>query len=392
AEVVLPPLPEIHHLSADGSTALHSARLPFELPFGVGLSEIRFDLAFTTAERPTPGEFSDALALSYQPPGTANTALVLVTDASGSLRLPDNPGGLEFPSSNLRIVAQPFPEFLGVPAATWVSFSVALSLPLAWQNCESGLWFDLFDNRTQPGAEAWLHDVRLVARDAFFLLESSASPAGPFSAEMGVTHDAEAGRFSLPLGGAARFFRLRADSSVRLHVLVRERDTWRFAYTFPDPEPRLESAPSPEGPYVPEPDARLNPTKRAFEFPTPGGAPRFYRVRARVRTAITRIGGAGSRIDLEFEYRPRVFALQSSAQPCGPYADDPSARFDTARQEIVVPRNLHVRMFRIAHSTADRSVRLRSVAADAARWTLAYEDENARTAAPQPRLSTKGHP
>ena len=386
AEVVLPPLPSVHHLVADGASALHSVVWPAELPFGVGLARIEFDLAFTTTEVATPGIFLDAVSLSFRPPGTADTALLFTADASGTFWFPENPGGLEFPRTGLRADRVPFPSALATPGTFWASFAVTLTLPLAWQNCEAGVGLDLFDNRSGPTSEAWLHHIRLVAREEFFLLESSASPTGPYAAEMGVTRDTARDRFELPLGGTARFFRLRADSTVRLRVLARDPETWRFAYEFPEPQPRLESAIRPDGPYAPESAARLEPGSRRFVLSNPTASTRFFRIRANVRTAITRIESDSGSTRVTFEYRPKVFGLQSSAQPCGPYADDPSARFDTEKQEISLPRSRHIRMFRIAHSTAAQTVRLRPVVTDGILWKIPYEI----VAAPAP--SAQGNP
>ena len=372
AEVRLPPLPVAVSITTDSSTALRSVRVPTQLPFGVGLVRIEFDLAFGSAERPTPGTFLDSLSLSFQPPGTQETALLWTTDASGSFWFPNNPGGLVFPADHLEYRAIPFPDAASGTWSTTISFAVSLSLNVECQNCESGLWLDLFNNQSAPESNAWLQNLRLVARDPFFLLESSVTPEGPFSAEMGVLHRAQTHEFELPIGGHARFFRLRADSDVRLRMLPRDPEAWRFGYEFPEPDPRLESAPRLEGPYTEETTARLDGTARRFLLTAPAGGNRFFRVRAHVRTAVTRIQSAGVTTRIEFEYRPRVFSLQSSAQPCGPYADDPSARFDTANQIITVPRLPRIRVFRIAHSAESETVHLEPVRIRYGHWILPY--------------------
>lgn len=380
AEVRLPPLPTSIELATDRSTALHSVRLPAQLPFGVGLVRMEFDLAFASAESMSPGSFLDSFSLSFQPPGTQETALLWTTDASGSFWFPNNPGGLVFPADHLKYRAIPFPNDHAGPWATTVSFAVSLSLNVECQNCESALWLDLFDNQSAPESAAWLRNLRLVARDPFFLLESSVTPEGPFSAEMGVLHRPELQQFELPIGGHARFFRLRADSTVRLRMLPRDPEAWRFGYEFPEPDPRLESAPRLDGPYTEETTARLDSTARRFLLTAPAGGNRFFRVRAQVRTAVTRIQSAGVTTRIEFEYRPRVFSLQSSAQPCGPYADDPSARFDTANQIITVPRLPQIRIFRIAHSTESETVHLEPLRIRNGHWILPYTTSPRSTA------------
>lgn len=370
---MLPPLPTPTLLETDGSTALHTVRLPLALPFGVGLIRVEFDLAFGTRETPAPGAFLDAFSLSFEPPHTDASALLFNADARGERWFPEDPGGVQFPVDGLQRTAIPF---AGGDLESWpvlASYAVRLTLPIAWQDCEAGLWLDLFDNQTTPDSFATVRHLRLVARNPFFLLESSATPAGPFSVEMGVVHNADAQRFELRRGGVARFFRLRADSTVRLRVLERSPDLWRFAYEFPEPNPTLESAPQPHGPYTVETNALLDLGQRRFQWTAPAGSARFFRIQAGVRTAVTRLESSGNTHRISFEYRPRIFSLQSSAQPCGPFADDPTARFDTASQVVTVPRTEFTRIFRVTHSDPTEAVRLLGVGGDATRWVLSYD-------------------
>lgn len=392
AEVVLPPLPNATFLEADGSTALHSARLPLALPFGVGLIRVEFDLTVGTREPIAPGMFLDSVSLSFQPPGTDESGLLFNHDARGATWLPEHPGGVGLPENFLKYAAIPSAgdEFETWP--TYASFAVSLTLPIDWQNCEAGLWLDLFDNRTGPDSFAVLRHLRLVAQNPFFLLESSATPVGPFSNEMGVTHLPTDQRFELMRGGVARFFRLRADSAVRLRVLERDPDVWHFAYEFPEPDPKLESAIQPQGPYTLQNQAVLDPNRRQFLLPSAGSPTRFFRIRANVRTAITRLESVGGTNHVTFEYRPRIFGLQSSAQPCGPFADDPSARFDTANQVITLSRTDFIRVFRITHSNPTNTVRLLGVGGDRAHWVLPYDLHNRSTATQSATPPREGQP
>jgi hypothetical protein len=380
AEVVLPPLPTPVRLETDRSTSLQTARLPLALPFGVGLIRVEFDLTVGTREQPTAGSFLDAFSLSFEPPDTDVSTFLFNHDARGETWFPFQNEGIGFPPNFLTRTAIPFPASEPEAWPIRASYAVSLTLPLAWQNCEAGIWLDLFDNRSDPDSFAQLSNLRLVARDPFFVLESSATPAGPFSAEMGVSHSSEARRFELMRGGVARFFRLRADSTVRLRVLERDPDLWRFAYDFPEPDPTLESATQPQGPYSPVTNAVLEAAQRRFQLPTATGPARFYRIRADVRTSLTRLQTSGGTTSISFEYRPRIFSLQSSAQPCGPFADDPSASFDTANQVITLPRHHWTRVFRIAHSNPDETVRLLGIQDTAAHWIFTYDRQPHPTA------------
>jgi hypothetical protein len=146
---------------------------------------------------------------------------------------------------------------------------------------------------------------------------------------------------------------------------------WRFAYEFPEPNPVLEWATQVRGPYEVATNVTVEPGRRLFRVPSVMGA-RFFRVRANVRTEVTRVTVAGGIVAVEFEYRPSVFALQSSAQPCGPFADDPAARFDTASQTISVSRTGWIRFFRVARSKEGPEVRLESVGVEDGRWVVRH--------------------
>lgn len=376
AEVILPPLPVDLVVAAEGSAALHTERVPVGLPFGVGLARIDFTLGFATREVPAPGEFLDALSLSWEPPGTDAVFALLTSDVRGDLWFPDDPDGAVFPPGILAQQSAAFPADLGTNWTRRVSFAVSLTLPVAWQNCEAGLWLDLFDNRAGERSVMFLRDLRLTAREPFFLLESSATPLGPYAAEMNVIQRGapDEGAFDLWRGGVARFFRLRADSTVTLRVLGVTTDAWRFGYEFPEPQPRLESAARLTGPYMPEPTAVLGASRREFHVAATGPQ-RFYRVRANVRTAVTRLRVSAGDVVVDFEYRPQVFGLQSSAQPCGPYADDPRAEFDTARQTITISREHLVRFFRIATSRVGEAYRLALVQDLVGRWWIPFRQE-----------------
>jgi hypothetical protein len=382
AEVILPPLPPVR-LETGGSTSLQTTRLPLALPFGVGLIRVEFDLAVGTREQPVAGSFLDSFSLSFEPPDTDVSAFLFNHDARGETWFPLDAEGLGFAPNFLTRTAIPFPANELEAWPIHASYAVSLILPVAWQNCEAGIWLDLFDNRSAPDSFAHLSNLRLVARDPFFVLESSATPAGPFSAEMGVSHSSEAQRFDLMRGGVARFFRLRADSTVRLRVLERDPDLWRFAYDFPEPDPKLESAAQPQGPYLLVTNAVLEAAQRRFRLPSATNPVRFYRISASVRTALTRLETSAGTTSVTFEYRPRIFSLQSSAQPCGPFADDPSATFDTASQVITLPRHHWTRMFRVTHSNPDHAVRLLGIQDSNDSWILTYD----RRPTPPPQSS-----
>ncbi len=364
-------------LRADGTTALHSGSVPLHLPFGVGLDRLTFEIGFATREAGTAAGFLDALSVSLQPVAEARGAVLVAADAAGTFWLPPNPGGLDGHEAALGYEDRPWPDGISGDWLWSASFSVSLTVPLMWQDCGLLLYADLFDNLNGQASVASLRDVRVTPRSSYFLLESASSPQGPYAVEMGVASevDGAARAMSLPLGGWARFYRLQADSEVALRMVAPDAAAWHFSYEFPAPEPALEIASRPEGPYTVVTNATLDLAARAFTTPALAAAlgPRFYRVRSRVRVAVTGFVREGASWKVRFEYRPRVFNLLSSAQPCGPFAHEPKAEFDTARQVIRVSRREFVRFFRLAQSAERAPVRLRTVERRAQGWRIPYE-------------------
>ncbi|MCC6233649.1 MAG: hypothetical protein IT580_13450 [Verrucomicrobiales bacterium] len=358
----------------DGSTALHTAEIPLHLPFGVGLDRVEFELGIATREAADAPGFLDAASLSLQPIGGLRAALLVAADAGGVFWLPPNPGGLDGNEALLRHEDRVWPVSEWGSWSWSASFAVSLTVPLTWQDCGSVLYLDLFDNLNDTTSMAYVRSVRVTPRTKYFLLESSSSPVGPYAVEMGVDTDASAQELKLPAGGTARFFRLRADSEVTLRMVNPSSTDWRFTYAFPAPQPVLEIATRAEGPYVTVTNAVLNLEAREFRVPRmPASAgPRFYRARANVRVALTSFTREGVDWRVRFEYRPRVFSLESSAQPCGPFAEESKAVFDTARQTIQVSRTELVRFFRLAQSSERAPVSLGTVRRADGTWRIPF--------------------
>jgi hypothetical protein len=118
-------------------------------------------------------------------------------------------------------------------------------------------------------------------------------------------------------------------------------------------------------------DRQLDPNGRVFRVPRPTGN-RFFRIRANIRTFLSSPRVEQERLVLPFEYRPRVFGLQSSSQPCGPFANESAAKFDAIAQTIQVSRKYFIRFFRLAYSERPEALGLAGVTEAGGEWVIKY--------------------
>lgn len=353
--------------------ALHTSNLHVGLPYGVSPLRLEFTFGFGTTESVQPAQFLDALSLTLQPGSIPRAALLLTADAHGVAWAPANPEGLAFREADLQFTRIAYEQPPGFAWPTTIAYAVTVVLPSHWLACDPTLVVDLFDNRNALASHGYVRDARVIPAHDYFLLESSSDPAGPYAAENAVTHQASLRQFRLDVGGQSRYFRLRTESRVALRLEEPDAAEWRFTYEFPDPSPSLVSSPRPEGPYGAVTGAEFDPAARTFRI-LPSGNARFFRIRSSVRASITRVDVIDGDLIVAFEYRPEVFQLQSSAQSCGPFADDFAAQVDRTAQTIRVPRNRHLRFFRIAHSARPGAVRLRTVVEEGSQWHVTYDE------------------
>lgn len=370
--------PGPHWLQTGTGEPLQSWSVTLAPPMGIRATSLEFTVGFSSVETPSSGDFLDAFSVSLATWGGATprqTAMVVTADAPGPVWLPPLPGGLSLETASLRTrpVDWSLPPDL-TPGPKY-SYRVTLDLAAPFQRDGFSLVADLFDNTDLRVSLGYVSDV-VLKTDPFLLVESAASPAGPFAVETGARHDPVNRLFTLVRPDVARFFRLYADSVSVLTILEPTEDRWRFRYVFPGSTPALESAANPGGPYAPEPDAVLDAEARMFRLPVSASAEgRFFRLRGAVRTELAPPRVRNGQIELAFEFHPHAFGLHSSAQPCGPFADEMTARFDLAAQTIELRRPEEVRFFRLVGDSGSTRVRIRELRVVPGAWVLAYENE-----------------
>jgi hypothetical protein len=330
----------------DTNDALLSLSLPFDVP-GTNLQpRLDFIFGFSTDEPAAPGTFYDSFSVTVQNSNQTATTFVLTADRSGVDWAPASPGGLTVAPGDLRYVGQPFPAQAPQLNLSY-AYAVSFLLPPELTGIVT-LFFDLFNNLNQFASLAFVSGVHIdtnqVVPPASLVLQSSASVAGPFADESGVTIDTTNQVLTLPQFGAARFFRMQPALRAPINQLRIEGDQLVFPYTFQPTGLVLQSAQSVIGPYTDETNAVLDLAQQTISLPHPSGA-QFYRIRSDPQVVITAQGQAGGLLILHFE--PRSLVLQSSAAVPGPYADETGVTPELANHLLKIPKLGRARFYRL---------------------------------------------
>lgn len=120
------------------------------------------------------------------------------------------------------------------------------------------------------------------------LLESAASPEGPYAVEASATVDVARQKVRVPRPAAPRYYRIRSDAAAVIVEIRGEGDELALAYDFPGPPIELWSSAAAAGPFARESVLQLDPTARTIRIPR-GGVARFFRLQADRAVEITRL-------------------------------------------------------------------------------------------------------
>lgn len=338
-------------------TGANEPLLTLSLPLGApptnASTALEFEFGFTTGEPVITNSFLDSFSVTLQNNDKSATALLLTADASGVQWAPPNPGGLPLSPTNIASSPVLFPN-LDPSFALRFAFSVVLPLPVQMIGKSVTLFLDLFDNLNQFVSLAYIRDARLQApttSPAGLFLQSSAAPNGPFAEEGGTSIDRTNRVMVLPQFSPQRFFRLRSDFRTRLRQIRLEGDRVLFEYDFVSATFTVQSATAVGGPYADETNAVVDVTAQTITIPKPAVS-RFYRVQAEGQVVITGLQASADRLVLKFQ--PRVAALQSSATPTGPYADESGVLPGAANRSLSIPRTGQSRFYRIRSDQPSR--------------------------------------
>ena len=345
-------------------TGTNESLLTFSLPFDVPptnvVPRLEFDFGFATDEPDAAGTFFDSFSATLQDNEQSATALLLTADRTGVQWAPANPGGVTLSSNDIDRAVAPFAN-VNPRLAMLFSFSVGYLLPPEFSGRAITLFFDFFDNLNQFASLAYVRDVRIetsaIAPPAIPNLQSSASVAGPFADESGVSIDISNRLMTLPQFGRARFFRLRSDLPALINRLRIEGEQLIFEYAFQPKILILQSAPLVEGPYLDETNAVLDVSAQTISVIESGGT-RFFRIRSDPQAVISRLEAVGDRLVLHFEFQPGFVALQSSAAAGGPYAEESGVVAESADRVLKISKSGQARFYRIRFDQTTHIVNL----------------------------------
>jgi hypothetical protein len=350
---------------------LQEVGLTLSAPPGVRAFSVEFTVGFASRESIEPASFLDSFSVFLSGKPLGGTGLLLTADAPGVVWLPPLPGGLTLAPTSTSQEPMAWPLTSEPTFAVQFAYRFRLSLPPTLPAGPLELRAQLFDNLDTRVSLGFIDDAVLMT-DPFFLVESAASPQGPYALELSARHDPARQRFVVPHPDVARFFRLKADSGVTLRILEPTAQAWRFSYAFLAAPPVLESAPAPGGPWSVETRAVRDDARRTFTVP-PEATGRFFRIAGPVRTRLGAPVDRGDRLELGYEFRPQVFSLQSSAEFCGPFADEQTARFETSAQTIELARPEPVRFFRLVQHNGATPPRVSEVQLQPEGWVVRYD-------------------
>ena len=309
---------------------------------------LTFDFGFSSDEPENPQTFYDSFSATLQQTNQSATALLFTSDRTGTQWAPANSGGLSINSGALTYQPITFPA-LSPSNAVQFAYMVSFVLPPELADGLVTVFFDFFNTMSSLSALAFVSNVQVVTNSVAPIslgLQSSAAVTGPFADESGVVIDTANKLMMLPLGSAARFFRLRSDLAALITRFQLQDQRLVFDYAFEPSSFMLQSSTNLAGPFVDEPSAVLDVPSQTVTLPVVGQA-RFFRIRSNPRATITGEEYSGGQLIIHFEFQPQFLTLQSSAMVVGPYADEGSVTIDPLSHQLSISRYGAARFYRL---------------------------------------------
>jgi hypothetical protein len=146
------------------------------------------------------------------------------------------------------------------------------------------------------------------------VLQQAAAVGGPYQDELGGVVNAEEQTLRIPLPPGTRFFRIRSDGRARIVSLRAAVDQLIFKYEFVPSVLRLQSSPSPLGPYSDENGVLNDSANRTLRLNKFGQA-RFYRLRSDRAYQITSLQPGPTEMVLQFRKPREDLARNQSLKP-----------------------------------------------------------------------------
>ena len=309
---------------------------------------LSFVFGFSSDEPENSQTFYDSFSATLQQTNQSATALLFTADRTGAQWAPANPGGLTINSGALTYHPIAFPA-LSPSNVVQFAYLASFVLPSELADGLLTVFFDFFNTMSSTSALAFVSNVQIATSPIASValgLQSSASVTGPFADESGVIIDSTNKLMMLPLGSAARFFRLRSDLVALITGFQVQDQRLVFDYAFDPSFFLLQSATNLAGPFMDEPAAILDVPSQTVTLSAVGPA-RFYRVRSNPQATIIAEEYSAGQLIIHFEFHPQFLALQSSAAVVGPYADEGSVLVDPCTHQLSVSRFGAARFYRV---------------------------------------------
>lgn len=358
-------------LDTDAGDVLVSRELDLQIPSSAFGPRLELDFGFATDEIGAAGTLMDSFSITLQIPNDpATTTLLLTTDAFGVHWAPPNAGGLAIDETDISREAAPFPG--GDPELDLkFSFRLSFPVPSSLAGRSAVLFLDLFNNQNETPSRAVVNGIEILTDRPVdrLIVQSAASPAGPFADEPNVDIDEAEGVATVRLSGRPLFFNIRSEAAVTITGERVEGEHIVLDYAFAAPTAVLESSPNVDGPYSEVAGAIYDAVEKTVVVNPPAGN-RFFRLRSTPRTVIVATESDGIRLVFRYAFQPATLALQTSTQPDGPFSDESGVKIDVVEQTMRRPRNEVARFFRVI---SDPPVRLTGLAVGTNEAVLQFE-------------------
>lgn len=289
-------------LKTGSGSVLLRTNLPWSAPTNLTHPALAFAFGFGSDDVFTNGEFFDSFTLTVRNEDSSFVAPILTADLFGVTLAPSNPDGTQFDESDVQTEELLFPP-LATNFRFQQAFLVLVELPPALAGQSGTVGLSLFDNLNGRGSLGFISHLAVVPGPrSLLVIESSASVAGPYAREDGVSVRHARRCLTLPFPGVDRFYRLRAAAQSRITDPLLAGGDWLFHYTGAAGQiaPILESSAQAAGPYAVESGVNADTATKTLRHRQEGAA-RFFRIGCEIPLRIRSLRREAHQMVIQYE-------------------------------------------------------------------------------------------
>jgi hypothetical protein len=123
--------------------------------------QLQFSFGFATDETVVPNKLMDSFTVTIQDTNGARTAILLTSDASGTVLAPVSPGTVVIDPGTISLTPIPYPS-LNPLLANRQAFQASAAIPGQFLSGPINVFFDLFDNQDALASQGWFSDPRVA--------------------------------------------------------------------------------------------------------------------------------------------------------------------------------------------------------------------------------------